>query len=101
MEVKAGSERVAQLELERAGEDVSRSVIAGSKSERVLRVTKISVDSNPGWTFSIISSNRVDSEFVRCIGAGRICWTINPLIKNYADVHLTVEAMQKFIRSMR
>ena len=72
--------------------------MGGSKNSRILRVTKVTVAKEEGWTFSIISSNRVDSDFVRCLGAGRICWAINPLIKNYDEVHMTLEAMQRFTR---
>ena len=56
------------------------------------------MDKEEGWNFSIISSNRVDSDFVRCLGASRICWAINPLIKNYDEVLMTLEAMQRFTK---
>jgi dihydrofolate reductase len=100
IEVRTGSERVAALELERAGEDVARSIISGDgKGEKALRVTKVTVEAERPWHFSIISSNRIDPEFARCLGVDRVCWTINPLIKNYDDVLLTLNSMQQFIRS--
>lgn len=77
---------------------MSNSVIGGSKNDRVLRVTKITVGREEGWSFSVISSNRVDCEFVRCLGASRVCWAINPLIKNYNDVYNTLESMQRFTK---
>ena len=84
------------------GEDITKTVLAtqagGVKYDRVLRVTKLTVEGQRRWSFSIVSSNRVDSEFISCLDVGKVVWAINPLVKNYEEVAHTLEQMQMFNR---
>lgn len=66
-------------------------MLGGGRREEVLRVTKVQFEGNgASWSFSVVSSNRVDEGFVRQLKPDRVCWAVNPLVKNYQEVAATL-----------
>ena len=65
--------------------EVIRKWGTGKGARKILRMTKLVyvIGGATEWSFSVITSNRYDNEFLRHLRVGRICWTINPLIKYY------------------
>ncbi len=73
------------------------------RGKKILRMTKIALigEGNPEWTYSIISTNRYDFEFLKHLKVNKICWSINPLIKYYEDVKETLDSMRSYMQSKR
>lgn len=73
------------------------------KGKKILRMTKMALleEGNPQWTYTIISSNRYDYDFLRHLKVNKICWTINPLIKYYEEVKDTLDSMRNYTQNRR
>jgi hypothetical protein len=83
--------------------DVIKKWGTSKTSKKILRMSKIVliVDGAVEWSYSIISSNRYDYDFLRHLKVNKICWCINPLVKYYEDVKETLESMKYFVQNRK
>jgi hypothetical protein len=73
-------------------QDVIKKLYCGRGGKKVLRMSKVAVlvEGETAWSYSIISSNRFDYDFLRHLRVSKICWSINPLVKYYDEVKETL-----------
>lgn len=104
IEAEPTSRKVSLMQLDKMVDDMYEVIKKWScRGKKILRMTKIAIleEATVLWTYSIISSNRYDYDFLRHLKVNKICWSINPLIKYYDEVKDTLDSMRNYVQNRR